>query len=80
MVYRASVLGFALYQGTTSVVPLRRKENWASAPAMAILHQCIAHLSMVQDPVKAGLIRLLGGEKSAGAKAHVFVDHLERHD
>jgi hypothetical protein len=41
--------------------------------------KCIAHLSMVQGPVKAGLIRLLGREKSAGAKAHVFVD-LERHD
>ena len=28
---------------------------------------------MVQNPVKAGLVRLLGGEKSAGAKAQIFV-------
>jgi hypothetical protein len=41
--------------------------------------KCIAHLSMVQGPVKAGLTGLLGREKSAGAKAHIFVD-LERHD
>jgi len=36
MIYRASVLGFALYQGTTSVVPLRPEMIRALAPVMAI--------------------------------------------
>jgi hypothetical protein len=34
---------------------------------------------MVQNPAKAGLVNLLGREKSAGAKAQVFVG-LQRPD
>jgi hypothetical protein len=34
---------------------------------------------MVQNPVKAGLVNLLGREKSAGAKAQIFVG-LQRPD
>ena len=37
-----------------------------------ILHE-MHRASMVQNPVKAGLVHLLGREKSAGAKAQIVV-------